>query len=400
MSGTSLDQFNSFVAATGSTYVDGPTGIINDSTRKTFWLNRFLDGSELANKKMIRGGKTIKNNIIFRDNGTFTHYQPGANQDWKNPQRLQAAETYWRFALAHMSWVNVEILLNDLIKYGDADVKYHQFASIRDEKEMAMWSSKYDGMEASMWRQPDVTRMEGDGSTQDLPYSIPLFINEHANGLYPSYTPGGAWTTIEGLDPTDAEVDGQWTCQQNTYGSATAGSEDNLVGAMDQMFMDLEFQQPPSMREYYENPAFSKQIIATSTTGRRAYMNLLRQGQDHFVMGPQDPAYSDPQFHGVPVTRAIDLQTGEYYANAGGTALVSEGNANNSGPRMYFIDTEYLYPVFHDEMYFAKQEITKHHNVWDTYVCPVATWHNLFCTSLRRQGILSPSTDLYTTLYS
>lgn len=151
------------------------------------------------------------------------------------------------------------------------------------------------------------------------------------------------------------------------------------------------------------NPRFNRQCIWASRQGQTAYQIALRVSQDQFVVaGRQDPSYADPAYMGIPVKWASELDTAALYPNSGGTATFSEGNADADprGPRYYWVNTQYLYPVFHDEMYFLKDEVSRHHNDPDTFVCPVYTWYNVLCTSRQRQGFVEPASDLYTGLYS
>jgi hypothetical protein len=113
------------------------------------------------------------------------------------------------------------------------------------------------------------------------------------------------------------------------------------------------------------------------------------------VAGQQDPAYPDPQFHGIPVTRASELETVEAYDGGSNVAVneQSSGTATKVGPRYYWFNTECLYPVFHDEMYFKKGKVTESHNVPDTHVCPVSTWVNFFNPVRRKQGIVYPAVN-------
>lgn len=394
MTGTALSNFNDFVEGTGPTYVTGPNSLINEAVKNTYWFGRLIQGAK-AKKKMIQGGANIRESIVFQDNGTFETYLPGANHEWKNPQRLNKLQIEWRYTLAHMAWVEQEILNNEIVSYGTSDAKFHEYVNLRNEKETLMWTAKWNGMENLLWARPDSATMEAASGTE--PYSIPAFINEEANGLFNSDTAATditSFTTVEGIDPTASSVDSKFAPQTNTYAYAAASAEDSTLGtAFDNMMMDVQFEQPPTMKQYWEDPRYNKQMIVTTKAGRSQWMQFLRKQQDHFVAGPQDAAYADPQFNGIPIQRASTLETALLYDD-GSNAHVTEDVADVAGPRYYWVNSEYLYPVFHAQRYFYKHEVTKHHNVPDTWVCPVATWYNLICTSRQRQGIVSPSADV------
>lgn len=392
--GVSIKEFNDFVEATGPTYVTGPKRLINAASEHTYFFARLLDG-RFANKRMIQGGTDIRESIFFRGNGTGEWYQPGSPGNWVNPQRLEKVRAYWRFCRVHMSWVEQEILLNDKVTGGDANTRFQQYVDIRNEKEAIMWTEKWKLLEDSCWRVPDKDTMEGEGSAFIHPYSLLAFVNEDPDGLFGKGNLANAWTTVEGVDPTAPEVAGNFTPQQQTYSSATGGDPKNIVAAFDDIWQDVGFEAPTMHRQYFEDPRFRTQIIVTGKRGRSIYSQLLRNAQDRFAVGAQDPAYPDPQFHGIPVMRSSAFEQGAFYSDGAG-GLANEFGGTNKGPRYLWLNSRYLYPVFHRDRYFYKDEVSRHHNVPDTWVCPVSTYMNIICTDRRHQGIVSPSGSVYT----
>lgn len=393
MAGQVLAQFADFVRSTGSAVVKSPSAMpVNLAGQRTYlWPKMFAN-----NGFPVGGGQDIRRKVAWRDNGSYEQYLPGAAHSWQNPQRLDDVVAQWRFSMAHMAWVDQEFLLNDRVAYGTENAIFEQFVNMRDAKEMLAYTAISNGMESALFAAPDKTRMEGTATTADSPYSIWAFVNEHANGLFPSYTTGGAWTTVEGIDPTAANVNGNFTPQQVTYSTAQQDVTTNLVSGLDELFMLCEFEAPERFAQYFEDPKLNNLKIRTSRMGRRAYTTLLRGGQDRFVAGNQDASYPDPQFHGVPVSYAAAMDTAAVYANAGATALTTEALADIKGPRFLFLNCNYLYPVFHKARYFEKGKVSEDHSVPDTHVMPVTTWWNLVCWSRKHQGILSPVTnDLY-----
>lgn len=403
MSGTALQQFNDFVEGTGPHYVTSAQDVVNDAQKRTYTFGWLL-GGDIANKKICRGGSEIREKIFFEHGETFMFHHPGETRDWRNPQKLVRLRAYWRFAEAHMSWNRQEVMLNDRIQVGDAETRFQQYVDLRNQKERVMWTDKWAGMEEALWAEPSVL-MENEGGK--IPNSIPAFINEDTSGLFNPRDGGTVFTTVQGIDPTDSALGRTgFVPQQRTYSNeidvqADMFASGTILGQFDLMFMDLDFQQPPTYKEYFENPQYNKFRIAASSAGRAAAQQALRGAQDQFIMGGrQDPAYPNPQFNGIPIMRVEELDTATLYNNAGSSDTVAEGSADLVGPRFYWINTEYLYPVFHDQMYFAKDEVLRHPNDTDTYVMPVNTWYNVICTSRRRQGIVSPSQDVYAGLYS
>lgn len=393
MSGVALSNFLDFVEGTTSTYVNGPMGLVLEAVKNTYWFGRLIQGQR-SKKKMVSGGANIRHSVVFQDSGQFETYLPGGSHTWRNPQRLKKIQVEWRYTMGHMAWVEQEILNNEIIAYGDDEARFCEFVNIRNEKETIAWAAIWNGLENLLWQVPFPEDMESVDGTE--PFSIPAMVNEFTNGLFDPQT-STAFTTLQGLTPSDASLAGRYAPQAETYSVSTvapAAPDKNIIMAFDDISEKLSFEQPPTMAQYWEDPRYNKQMIVTTRRGRAIYKHLLRQSQDHFVAGPQDPAYPDPQYFGIPIQRASTLEGLALY-DAGAT-LGDEFAATNKGPRFYFLNAEYLYPVFHARRYFYKYDVTKHHNVPDTWVAPIAVWYNLINPSRQRQGIVSPSAAVYT----
>ena len=399
MSGTNLHLFNDWLSGTGPAEISSPDQFVNEAAKRTYYIGKMI-GGEYNDKKYLGGGESINERGIFDDNGTFQFYNPQQTYQYQSPQLVHQMTAHWRFAISYMTWNKQEIQLNQRVKYSKGDALWQAFLDIKNVKEAAMWTSKWNGMEDALWATPEASFMEGTGDTNPeamVPYSIPAFVNEFTNGLFGNGNSGAdAFTQLEGIDPTKASVGGKFQCAQGTYGSKAITSEDNIFSAFDDMLMDLQFETPEYTKQYFEDPSLAKYMILTSKEGRKAYQHMLRQSNDGLIMGgKQDPAYPDPQYLGIPIKRNENLETAQLYSNTGATSLVGESAADNVGPRFYWINGHHTYPVFHDEVFCEWQEITKHHFQPDTWARPMMTWYNMFCTSPRRNGIVSPSTDLF-----
>ena len=81
-----------------------------------------------------------------------------------------------------------------------------------------------------------------------------------------------------------------------------------------------------------------------------------------------------------------------FVADGAFPAFNTELNTNTiaKGPRYYFVNGNYLTPIFHSKRYFKTHEVLRHPNQPFTYVMPVDCWHNLFCNSRQRHGIVTP----------
>jgi len=388
MSGTILSAFSDFVEGTTPAYVQSPTNWVNAAGKRRYQWMRMFD-----EKKSLAGGEDIRASIVFKDNGSYEHYLPGANHDWVNPQRLQYVKIPWRFDMVHKSWVDQELILNDKIRYGSESAIMEAFVSLNHEKDVISMTSLANGMEESMFAVPDKATMEDADSTSPSPMSLFAWINEDANGLFGENYTGNTWTTVGGITPTAASVDGQFTPGQVTYGNRTDGDADNTIAGLDDLFMTCDWEQPPTLTEYFNDPVLSKQRILTSKQGRKDMMFLTRSGTDSYAAGHQDPGVPDPMMHGVPITYVSELDTAAIYDD-GSNGLAVEASADLAGARFYMWNGNFLYPVCHSARFLERDKPSRHHNVPDTWVVPTYCWWNLMCTSRKHQGILSPSADI------
>lgn len=379
MSGTILSAFSDFVEGTTPAYVQSPTNWVNAAGKRRYQWMRMFD-----EKKSLAGGEDIRASIVFKDNGSYEHYLPGASHSWVNPQRLKYVKIPWRFDMVHKSWVDQELILNDKIRYGSESAIMEAFVSLNHEKDVISMTSLANGMEESMFAVPNAATMEDADSTSPEPLSLFSWINEETNGLY------NGFSTIGTISPAAADVDGQFTPQQVTYSNITDATAGNTIAGLDDLFMSCDWEQPPTLSEYFNDPVLSKQRILTSKEGRTNMMFLTRSGTDSYAAGPQDPGVPDPMMHGVPITYVSELDTAAVYNDSGSGGLI-ESAATITGPRYYMWNGNYLYPVCHSARFLERDKPSRHHNVPDTWVVPTYCWWNLMCTSRKHQGILSPS---------
>ena len=370
-------------------------------------------GGDRGQKKMLDGGSELRFSTFF-ETGTRTRFhQPGATQNWALPQKLVHGRAAWRYLITDMSWNLQTIELNE----GSSD-QFQQFVNEKRHIEQVMWTDKWDFLENHVWSEPDFTEMESmAGGDFGKFYSIAAFINEYGNGLYNSAgSAGTAWTTIHGIDPTST-VKGQnrfnhsvsvYSNEGTNSSTSPSAMASSVVGAFEKAWQQTHFEKPPTMGEYFSNPAYNNQQIFTSPEGQRAYASFLRMNQDLLVIeGRQDPAFPDPSFNFIPVKYVNALTAATLYPNnttlASATDNIAEGTnatGNRRGPRYYWINSNYLYPCFHKTYFFLRGKVREHFNDPDTFVIPVRTWGNVKCTSRIRQHLVRPSGNLYAGLYA
>ena len=376
MAGSALSTFNDFMKVTGPRYLSSAEDVINEAVENTYVLSRFLRGRGMD--KVIQGGKTINDVVMFDDDSTYDHYQPNETFSWTNPQVLTTLEINWRFSIDHMAWTDQEIELNvgDGLSYDAQKVVYKK---LKRTKEMRLWTSLLNGMEADLWKPAASQQTEMEDSTGKLPYSIPSFISEDTTNYHDT-----GWTTIQGVNPA---TESKWRNQVSTYDyddpDDSDGDNDGLIDAFDEMWLTCRFIPPATKQEYFDKPNLNRQFIAASRSGINLYKRMLRDANDTLV-SKQDPAYNNPQYSGIDIIYVSTLDTATIFGGA------TEADATTAGNRFWWINGNYLTPVFHARRYMEKHDPMRHPNQPFTWVQPVDTWWNLFCNSRQRHGIIAP----------
>ena len=425
----SITQFNDFMQSTGPSYLKSADAVINEAVKNNYVLSRLL--KEKASETTIQGGTSIKDVIVFDDSSTYQKYEPNEVFTWRNPQVTDTLSAPWRFSMDHMSWTDQEIELNE----GDAKVMYKRVKRI---KEMRMWTSMLNGMENDLWASPfnNYGNVETGGKE---PYSIPAFITETVNtDLTFGERGGSAWLATQSSAPNILGInpanDPRWSNQISFYNKGALladgpnlqaagqyyGHNNNtniarnvysLFGAFDDMFLKVQFKSPLTQKQYFEETNFNRQMILCSKEGLNFYKRTLR-ASNNMLVSQQDSAYNTPTFSGIPVEYCANMDTAAIYpAVASGTAVpdtktgrndTSTGrtvaangteNATNTidkGARFFFVNGQYITPIYHSTRYMKKHDVMRHPNQPFTWVQPVDCWWNVFCNSRQRHGIVAP----------
>lgn len=440
-----ITTFNDFMTTTGPSYLTSADQVINEAVKNTYAFSRLLKGK--SREQTIQGGTEIRDVIMFDDSRTYDHYQPNDTFVWRNPQVTDYVRASWRFHIDHMSWTDAEVELNSGETAASTKVAYKRLKRIKEQR---MWTSMLNGFEEDLWAVPSVTNMESDSGK--LPYSLPYFLTEVAQnfggalglrGTAPYIGTSNASTTVMRINPFTENrwtnivelynckkealtpVGADWSTiynvqlQNNTVyaqGGAHTPSIGNLFNAMDVMFMRLKYEAPATRQQYFENDNLNRQMILTSRQGVQNYRNALRLSNDTLV-SYQDASYSSPAYAGIDVTYCSDLDTAAIYpassgavaqttltsgyasgyqsvtgANGAFTYFGTENGTNTivQSPRYFFVNGNYLTPIFHSRRYFKQHEVLRHPNQPFTYVQPVDCWSNLFCNSRQRHGVVAP----------
>lgn len=403
--GSALSTFTDFVNSTGPTYLTSSQDIVNEAVKRTYMLSRWLKGRDIS--EVVQGGRTIKDDIMLDEAPTARTYQPNETFTPQNPQVLTEWEINWRYVVDHMTATDQEFELQGNFSSMTRSARHQVYKDLKWSKEQRMWTSMFNFMENLLWAQPNKGTMEAAAGTE--PYSIPAFVNEYTNGLFAvpdagAGLPGGNWTTVMGINPATKT---KWVPQQESYGSTspTASNADvtnrNIVQAMDRMWMKIRFMPPAFRQEYFEKAELNRQVIAASNSGVSIYQNLMRISQDLYASASrQDPAYVNPAYAGISLVPIESLGSALLYLDATTTpdSLVVETSSatDNSGPRYYFLNGNYIKPVWHARRYFNRTEGLTPPNQPFTTFWYVDSWYNVVCRSRQRQGIVYPTGAVYT----
>jgi len=386
----SMADFGDFILSTTTAYLRGPKVVIREAVENTYLFGDLMVGAGM--RDILQGGAKISDSLALADPGLAQTYGSGDDEfNWRNPQTLTEWSVEWRYALTHFAWTDQERGLQGTGEMTQR-ARFKKFKDIYDNKVGMAYQSLYNLLESLLWALPITEDMES--ASGEKPYSIPAFVNEQTNGMFhndddnANDTPsaGNEFATVEGISP---ETNARWRPVQQTYNSLLAADPDNLMEGMDKMMLALTYKPFRGGRDYFERSMKSKQMICCSNLGWRSLVAIMRKSQDLFVtQGRQDAAYAEPTFAGIPVmfTSALDDAALYNLANVGTT----ESLATLNGPRYYWLDAEYIRPVFHRDRFIKQHTVKEHPNQPFTKIVPIDVWYNLVCRSRQRLGILSP----------
>jgi len=430
MAGTPIQTFNDFMNATGPTYLTSADSVINEAVKNTYALSRLL--KDKTSEATIQGGNSIKDVIMFDDSSTYDHYLPNDTFNWRNAQVLDTVTCNWRFSIDHMAWTDHEVELNAGEGAGRDYVK-SQYKRLKRSKEQRMWTSLMNGFEDDLWRTTFGNSSEMESAGGKLPFSIPAFITEVPDAGNPFGLRGGSplgWSSVMGL-ANGSSGERRWTNQISYYdpgaadpnlalatkpdienvrdnGTTTYSAEvGGLITAFDDMFLKVQFTPPSTRQEYFEKPTLNRQMILCSRLGLNQYKQALRASNDTLV-SYQDAAYNAPAYSGIELMYCSNLDNAAIFPKgstsriAADTDLASNAvsstvgatetgtGVTDSGARYFWVNGNYLTPIYHARRYFEKHEVLRHPNQPFTYVQVVDCWWNLFCNSRQRMGIVAP----------
>lgn len=391
MTGVSLDLFAELGAIVGPAILKGPRNTINDAQKVNYaTLGYLLRGQAMG--QILRGGTSIKDYIYLQATSRARTYKPNQPQTYPNNQTGVMWSIPWRFAINDIAW-NLEELAMSVDGGDTLEGAFHVFKDLWNRKLQNFNTDDANFWESLFWAVPDKTKMEAaDGQEW---YSIPCFVNEHANGLPTAAYPGGAWTTVQGLNPTDADKT-NWVPYRGGYGAASDGfdpaSDDNLIAALDKAILATGFRPPPIAQNHFEASSLMQPgcFIAASQMGHTKIQFLFRASNDRWN-NTWDP-YGNPTYGQIPIVYVAQKDDLAIYPTGSAGALGTESTAagSKSGPRFEGIHGEYMVPVWHRDYFRKSLGVMSDLSQPTSRANPYVSFGNMACRSRRRHFCLYP----------
>lgn len=355
--------------------------------------------------RSLQGGSAIQDFILPRIGNSRQRYSPDGAVTYPKSDNIKRWQIPWTFVVLSTQFDGHEIGLQTQGKSEDGAMAVYK--RVRDVAWMDLNTQLLEGEEQDALAPPNAGTMEATGgiNPQD-PYSLFCFNHEFTNGtVFPSYTAGGTWTTVQGIATTET----YWRNNVQNYAddvqALSLGEDYDLFQAFDLAKLATDFKHAPLGKDYGEYESQGSGIITTGSIGVSNYMtglrranNLLRQG------GGSDPAYPSPEYMGSEVMYVPGLDTALVYPNAAGTALVTQNDSTVLGypttgrgaPRYHGWQGKYLAPIWNSENYFKmlpQFNLNESGRPW-IRVQVINCWKNIACRSRRHQWTVAPAVQL------
>ncbi len=359
MSQQAIENFPDWYITTREKIQSGPREILQEVVKQTYILGTLSKGKGVA--KTFRDGSRITDRLSLTNTGDAGFYQP--NQTFTNTIRnnLQSIAVPWRFAHNSWSYTDEELILNG----GD---ELTQWKDLAYAKESSCKLNTFNFMEEAIWAAHSNAEMEVSTGTQ--PYCLRSFIT--SDGLAPSGS-----TTVMGLSPSTYAL---WRNQVSTYTAATIAS--TLIPAFDQMWLKVNFTSPGgTIAEQIKDTNPAKFFIWTNLDGLTNYVNITRESNDRLIQ-QNDPG------------KGYHTRTGTGGVSFNGISVdyikgIDAIGYTTGQPPFFWVNSEYLYPIFHTDRYFKFMKPMNSVNQPYSWTVHQSTWYQLWCGSRQRQGIVT-----------
>lgn len=330
--------------------------------------------------KLIRGGGYVEDMAILGTGGAARWYRPSEVRSPSNGEGTANYRYNFRFAEADKSWNQQQIKAQ---AGGDNLTKFKNFRKVLD---MQLHTAMCNFLETAFWAPPDANLMESLAPTdgKGAAYSFPALVNHSTNTLPVANSTSGssAFTTIGNISPA---TNANWQNQVGTYNSGNLDSAtDGLFTAFDSMTMDIGFESVPGFSAFRDTTEFAKLGIFTNKQGRMKFIGQVRDRNCDLRAGPQDPAYGNPVWNGVPVEFVEQLNTALVDPSANYTTAYPD-----SKPPFWFLNFNFIEIAFQQDAFMSKVgPVNGGRTQPDTDTMFINTHPAVICSSRRRQGVL------------
>lgn len=422
MSGTVWDQLRDFKLATGDYHILRDPRVVNLAG-----YNRYLFHTILMNNitKAIQGGDEINYSMFFDVGDTYSHPLPAAFRQYKRVDNVYEAKQRWAKDTDHKTWIRDEVVRN---RSRGGKAWFDVFFDMDRKLEQRLQVSRDKGLEDDISKVPAMNTMEDRTFQQEiLPASLFFHVNEDAYGLYGQTVTGSSATSFTAnsgvaspvtqkqlfamtsaaqlaiiggscngtTGMTGKTTTSKFSPYQLRYTANTVNSEKNLFAALRSAHRHIQWDGPTDTRQWYETTQMNNFRVVTSDLGCRVLEDMIKQGQDRWVLGPQDMGIPDVQLHGIPIKWWPKLDAIALYDGSTHTTKVDEISGDDKGPRFYGFNFNTLYPVVHEEMWRYRESMPPHFNVPDVFVEYIEDWWNSICEDYRQHFVVSPLGSMY-----
>lgn len=388
--------FADFFRLTTAKTLTGPETFVNEVLRQDHLWSILARGQDMA--RTIQGGTAIQDFVMLNAGSTRQRYSPDGEVSYPSRQVMTPWQIPFAFTVVSVSITDHEI--RKQIPSGmSTDGAMAVYKRLQSMYYAAAWTECIEGTENDCLAVPDTTKMEATPNTSPQePYSIFAFVNEFPSGLYPSYAPGGAWTTKAGISPATFPA---WDNYRDTYtnniNTLASGLDYDLFRALDRAILKTRFRPAPLGKDVGEYRSRGTGVIATSLVGVTNYMSGLRHAEQSFT--GTDAGRPEPSHLGANIMYVPGFETAPVFRNAANTALVTESDATCLGmgqagvtaaPRYIGLQGAYMAPVWDSERYFDMRPAFSPEKQFWRKIIPIDTWANLAPRSLRHQFCVAP----------
>lgn len=359
--GKALSLFADFVLLTNQYNLEANTesGILAEVQNQTTLTSDMMKGKSGA--KIVKTGKSVRAFSQFTAGNGAAFYQPGDSFTAQIEDSVTSMEFQFRYLHDSFSYTKQEVELN--MGGTDSAGINSQTEDLLKAKRQNQRVGMHNLVDAAWWTTPAVATME-TAATANRPYSIRAFITE--DGLHPS-----GFTTLATIPSTQ-------TRYRNKVANYTAGAIDTtLKPAFASMWKKVNFKRPPLMAQYFQDTNYAKFLILTDVNGATKYQQLTEEANDRLVGDGKDlGVYADElPYNNIPVRYITEMDNLGY---------------SSSQPRYFWINTDFLYPVWHTSGFFAEEPPMNDRSQPYVYTVHVDLWYQLICTSRQRLGIVCP----------